>query len=487
MKRRSGKDGELTRRDFIAVAALAAGGALAANAVGQTDIEAQPSSIAGAEVEFWLTPVSEVCLRISVVAKGSGLDPRTAFAGFGLVERVWPAAPARLGSARQSATWGKRKVELTAEPLALAITGADGELIQRLVFDATTGRVRFDLQDTPVFGLGDRRGVVDAMRNGQFKPDQLVNGGRSPIPWLISPAGWGLFFHHPMGTFDLTGKQGIFRPAEPAQPQDIFLIASKDPAMMLREFALLTGMPHLPPVWALGYQQSHRTLASREEVLQEAKTFRAKHLPCDVMIYLGTGFAPSGWNTGHGSFAFDRAIFPDPEAMFHEMHDEGFRVVLHVLGAPHDLHGRVADRSADPDDAVNYWREHEQVFRTGNDGWWVDDGDELFPEERASVFHSAQWLRGAAALRVSVVGRYQLELADAARAGCGWAEHGAERSSLLGHGYGRFLLDQRADGRAVRALVSVERVLPAVSFARTDVEAASALGLEHGRRRAGGR
>lgn len=388
MKRRSGKDGELTRRDFIAVAALAAGGALAANAVGQTDIEAQPSSIAGAEVEFWLTPVSEVCLRISVVAKGSGLDPRTAFAGFGLVERVWPAAPARLGSARQSATWGKRKVELTAEPLALAITGADGELIQRLVFDATTGRVRFDLQDTPVFGLGegghqfDRRGVVDAMRNGQFKPDQLVNGGRSPIPWLISPAGWGLFFHHPMGTFDLTGKQGIFRPAEPAQPQDIFLIASKDPAMMLREFALLTGMPHLPPVWALGYQQSHRTLASREEVLQEAKTFRAKHLPCDVMIYLGTGFAPSGWNTGHGSFAFDRAIFPDPEAMFHEMHDEGFRVVLHVLGAPHDLHGRVADRSADPDDAVNYWREHEQVFRTGNDGWWVDDGDELFPEER---------------------------------------------------------------------------------------------------------
>ena len=28
--------------------------------------------------------------------------------------------------------------------------------------------------------------------------------------------------------------------------------------------------------------------------------------------------------------------------MFQEMHDQGFRVVLHVLGAPHDLHGRVA-------------------------------------------------------------------------------------------------------------------------------------------------
>ena len=70
----------------------------------------------------------------------------------------------------------------------------------------------------------DRRGVVDAMRNGQFKPDQLLNGGRSPLPSLISPAGWAIFFHHRMGTFDLTGGTGVFRSAEPAQPQDIFLV-----------------------------------------------------------------------------------------------------------------------------------------------------------------------------------------------------------------------------------------------------------------------
>ena len=79
---------------------------------------------------------------------------------------------------------------------------------------------------------------------------------------------------------------------------------------------------------------------------------------------------------------FNEKIFPDPEAMFHEMHDEGFRVVLHVLGAPHDLHGRAADRSPDPDDAANYWADHLKTFRTGIDGWWVDDGDELLPEER---------------------------------------------------------------------------------------------------------
>ena len=34
------------------------------------------------------------------------------------------------------------------------------------------------------------------------------------------------------------------------------------PAEILREYAELTGYPHLPPLWSFGYQQSHRTLES---------------------------------------------------------------------------------------------------------------------------------------------------------------------------------------------------------------------------------
>lgn len=394
MKREFGPHGELTRRGFLTGLALSAGATLAPDALGQSSspvpAKTQEFSIAGANIEFWLTPVSESTLRISVMAKGSGLNPASAFPDVGLKDRVWPEVIARLDGTPHStaATWGRRRIVVQSGPLALIVLDEHQQEIQRLTFDEATGKVNCALHDLPVFGMGegghqfDRRGVVDAMRNGQFKPDQFLNGGRSPIPWLLSPAGWGIFFHHPMGTFDLTGKEGVFRPAEPAQPQDIFLIANKDPSVLLREFAALTGLPHLPPIWSLGYQQSHRTLASREEVLEEARTFRAKKLPCDVMIYLGTGFAPSGWNTGHGSFAFNEEIFPDPAVIFREMHDEGLHVTLHVLGAPHDLHGRVADHSLDPDDAANYWKGHVDVFNTGIDGWWVDDGDELPPESR---------------------------------------------------------------------------------------------------------
>jgi alpha-glucosidase/alpha-D-xyloside xylohydrolase len=394
MDRKTGHDAGVTRRSFLTGLALSAGTTLVPDALSQSlpaaAVGTRRFSIAGGDVEFWLTPLSESTLRVSIMAKGSGLEPASAFPGFGLRDRVWPAATARLNGSSQppSVKWAGRTVIAKADPLTLSVLDADEREIQSLTFDAASGGINFQLHDLPVFGLGegghqfDRRGLVDAMRNGQFKPDQFLNGGRSPIPWLISPAGWALFFHHPMGTFDLTGKEGIFRPAEPAQPQDIFLIINKDPAAMLRELAQLTGMPHLPPLWSLGYQQSHRTLAGRDEVLQETKTFREKKLPCDVMIYLGTGFAPSGWNTGHGSFAFNQKIFPDPEVMFHEMHEDEFRIVLHVLGAPHDLHGGVADHSPDPDDAANYWRDHVKTFATGIDGWWVDDGDELFPEAR---------------------------------------------------------------------------------------------------------
>ena len=75
----------------------------------------------------------------------------------------------------------------------------------------------------------------------------------------------------------------------------------------MAEYARLTGHAEMPPLWSFGYQQSHRTLASREEVLSEAKTFREKKLPCDALIYLGTGFCPSGWNTENGSFCLELA------------------------------------------------------------------------------------------------------------------------------------------------------------------------------------
>jgi alpha-glucosidase/alpha-D-xyloside xylohydrolase len=113
--------------------------------------------------------------------------------------------------------------------------------------------------------------------------------------------------------------------------------------------------------------------------MDEARTFRDKKLPCDALIYLGTGFCPSGWNTGHGSFTFNENVFPDPKAMIAQLHDEHFKVVLHVV-PPGDFHGTIRDSGTTantPGDAVSYWRQHLPVEEAGVDGWWPDEGDGL--------------------------------------------------------------------------------------------------------------
>jgi alpha-glucosidase (family GH31 glycosyl hydrolase) len=272
--------------------------------------------------------------------------------------------------------------------LAFAVESAGGEEIQRLRVDEATGAVSFSTGSAPLFGLGeggqqlDRRGSVDPMRNGEDVPDLATAGARVPIPWIVSAAGWAIFFHQPFGTFDFSGAESKFQPAASSPlPLDLFFVGSREPAAILGEYARLTGHAELPPLWSFGYQQSHRTLASREEILDEAATFRQKKLPCDALIYLGTGFCPSGWNTANGSFDWNERVFPDPPAILEKFHEQNFRAVLHVVILSRELTGTVEDPCQisrfDDEQASCYWDEHLRDFAMGVDGWWPDEGDPL--------------------------------------------------------------------------------------------------------------
>jgi hypothetical protein len=106
--------------------------------------------------------------------------------------------------------------------------------------------------------------------------------------------------------------------------------------------------------------------------------FREKKLPCDALIYLGTGFCPSGWNTENGSFSWNSRIFPDPQEMIEQLHKDNFHVVLHDVILTDKLRGTVHDpcdvRSFDAENANCYWDAHRKDFAAGVDGWWPDEG-----------------------------------------------------------------------------------------------------------------
>jgi alpha-glucosidase/alpha-D-xyloside xylohydrolase len=288
---------------------------------------------------------------------------------------------------------GQMRVSLKAEPLALSIHRANGELLQELIFGDSGGTNWLEFRtDAPVFGLGegeqqfDRRGHYYRMRNGQMAPWLATHGATIPVPFLIGADGWALFIHQPWGEINLRDGKARFlthHDSSPPQPLDLFLIACDQPADALAELIRLTGRPVMPPKWVLGYIQSHRTLAGPEEPLRIAQTFRDKKLPCDALIYLGTGYCTNGWNTGHGSLEFNPNAFDHPAQELQSLHDLNFKVILHINHAPRNLFGAsFAEASDSPLHIRNYWARHREDFALGVDGWWPDDGDELPIEAR---------------------------------------------------------------------------------------------------------
>lgn len=346
--------------------------------------------VAGQEVEIQITTVSAYTFRLSIIPLKDG-EPVAIPMDGSLVGHSWGEPVVKLRGAARARTVrsGDLRIRVTDNPLAFTVESLTAAKVQQIAVDEETGAVSFDTGDSPLLGLGeggkqfDRRGSLNAMRNGQGGYKLGTHGSRVPIPWLIGTEGWAMFIHQPFGTFDFSGTQSKFLPVEPdaALPLDIFFVASREPATIMAEYARLTGHAEMPPVWSLGYQQSHRTLASREEILDVAKTFREKKLPCDALIYLGTGFCPSGWNTANGSFAWNARVFPDPKEILEQFHGEDFHAVMHVVILTRQLQGNARDGCTvgrfDEQEAGCYWDAHRKDFAMGIDGWWPDEGDSL--------------------------------------------------------------------------------------------------------------
>lgn len=291
---------------------------------------------------------------------------------------------------------GDLRLEIHNQPLSIAIRRASGELVQKLTFDGDDGSMSFRAE-APVLGMGegakqfDRRGAQYTMKDGWGAWERPVLGSWVATPFLIGTDGWALLVHHPQGEFDLREAEASFKPWDDQTdlPLEVYVVAWDEPADVLEEYVRLCGRTPLPPKWTMGYMQSHRTLAGPDEVMEVARTFREKQLPCDALIYLGTGYCPAGWNTGHSSLDFNPETFDKPAEMIDELHDMHFRVVLHKNAPPQVITGDEVEsydgaprRRRRRSDISEYWARHKETFALGVDGWWPDDGDPLSRESR---------------------------------------------------------------------------------------------------------
>src|SRR3954454_8203997 len=237
-------------------------------------------------------------------------------------------------------------------------------------------------------------------------------GSRNPVAMLLGTAGWGLFVATPWMQVDLRDpSHGRFIPAmttpSEAAPQternqqqslgkglppadlvvpglvDLFLFYAATPPAALRDFSAITGPAAMPPKWALGYMQSHRTIENDTQLLGIVDRFREKQLPLDAVNYLGTGFAPRGWNTKQPSFDFNPDVFTrDPAAVLSDLHARHVKVVVHMVPWDRDrlptLHGTIPPAPGEVVDSSHiqtYWQQHLGLVQAGVDAFWPDEGD----------------------------------------------------------------------------------------------------------------
>ncbi|MFO7756760.1 MAG: glycoside hydrolase family 31 protein, partial [Bacteroidales bacterium] len=242
-------------------------------------------------------------------------------------------------------------IDFKSDPIEIIVRSLSGETIQELVF-MDNGQVLFKLDDSPVLGMGEggprmgrdwRNEEIEFDRRGRLhkmEPRWQANayGSRNPVPLLVGTGGWGLFVASPWVRVDMSEQErGIFIPTRSLGLQvgvqnqenqqqdsgkglppsesyvpgrfDMFVFNLDDPGEFINDIAEITGRALMPPKWALGYMQSHRTLEDDKQMINIVETFRDKKIPVDAVIYLGTGFCPRGWNTEQPSFDFNPEVF----------------------------------------------------------------------------------------------------------------------------------------------------------------------------------
>lgn len=258
----------LSRRRMVRSLGAAGAALLAPSAMPAADSGLR---VAGKDVAIQLTSLGPHSFRLTVrpirdgrpvdIADDGTLLPPT----FGAPAPSW-GPPGHDGRV-QKIKMGRVRVAYTSHPLAFAIQTANGEAVQRLRIDKDTAVISFTTGPAPILGLGeggpqfDRRGNTDRMMSGSSGYNLRNFGSRVPIPWLIGTGGWALYIHRPYGRFDFTGAVSAFQPAPAfvpgggrgapppppadistfALPIDIFFVASKDPAVIMAEWARLTG------------------------------------------------------------------------------------------------------------------------------------------------------------------------------------------------------------------------------------------------------
>jgi alpha-glucosidase len=190
--------------------------------------------------------------------------------------------------------------------------------------------------DEHFYGLGEKAARLDKRRSSFINWNSDTPGyteGKDPIyqtiPFYIGlqrGLAYGIFFDNSYRSYFDFGKSSQQRAWFGAESGELNYYFFYGPSIkkILGRYADLTGHMPMPPLWALGNQQSRWSYYPDTMVEEVVSEYRKRDLPLDV-VYLDIDYMH-----GYRVFTFDKERFPDPKALTDKLARQGVKVVTIV-------------------------------------------------------------------------------------------------------------------------------------------------------------
>ena len=260
-------------------------------------------------------------LRIDVLAENllrvrksvDGVWTESGMNRYGVLKRDWKEVKFSKSANAVSTDAAVLTVDANTGALQLKslVSKADVAIVPRL--EGKGYKVSFSLAaGERVYGLGDVSRENIQRRGNSYEIWVKNINSYIPIPMAHTSQGWGVFVNTTWRNhFDVgkTDKDALVCSA-PESELDFYVFTGKGPRELLNIYTELTGRPQMLPAFGYGFTFVTNENIDMFNLLNEARQFRDRDLPCDVI-----GLEP-GWMDTHydgtlqKKWSKDRFIFP---------------------------------------------------------------------------------------------------------------------------------------------------------------------------------